>query len=58
MHSPGAAYAIGKVECPSIDALIKRYHKELYLKRPCPNSPYEAMFVTGQESIGYQQLDV
>lgn len=57
MHSPGSKYSIGKVECSSLDSLIKRYHKELYLKRPCPNSPYEAMFVEGQESLGYREVD-
>lgn len=37
--------------------LIKRYGKELNLKRPCPGSPYEAMFIAyekDQASIGYQ----
>jgi len=56
-HSLGSSYAIGKVECPSLEVLIKRYGKELNLKRPCPGSPYEAMFIAyekDQASIGYQ----
>lgn len=59
-HSPGSPYAIGKVECPSLDALIKRYNKELNLKRPCPGSPYEPMFIAhdrDQVSLGYQAVE-
>jgi hypothetical protein len=48
------------VECPSLDALIKRYNKELNLKRPCPGSPYEPMFIAhdrDQVSLGYQAVE-
>lgn len=58
-HTPGGRYAIGKVECSSLDSLIKRYHAELNLKRPCPGSKYEAMFHAFEKnvaSLGMQQL--
>ena len=50
-HTPGGRYAIGKVECSSLDSLIKRYHAELNLKKPCPGSKYEAMFHAFEKNV-------
>ncbi|KAL6064801.1 Dual specificity protein kinase [Balamuthia mandrillaris] len=59
-HRPGSKYAIGKVECDSLDELMQRYRKELYLKRPCPGSKYEAMFAVlvdpKIQAVGYQEV--
>lgn len=43
-HKPGLKYLIGKSECNSLNDIISRYHKELFLKTPCPGSPYEHIF--------------
>jgi len=43
-HKPGLKYLIGKSECSSLESIINKYHKELYLKTPCPGSPYQDIF--------------
>jgi len=59
-HRPGLDFLIGKTECKSLDDIISKYHKELYLKTPCPGSPYEELFKSKAKkplSAGYQTPD-
>lgn len=43
-HKPGLQYLIGKMQCKSLEEIIAKYHKELYLRAPCPGSPFEDIF--------------
>jgi len=59
MHKPGGPYTIGKVQCESLQAIIKLYHRELHLKKPCPDAPLQAMFIAFEKDIanlGYQAV--
>eukprot|EP01095_Lingulamoeba_sp_RSL-Kostka_P001906 TRINITY_DN126_c1_g1_i1.p1 TRINITY_DN126_c1_g1~~TRINITY_DN126_c1_g1_i1.p1 ORF type:complete len:324 (+),score=123.75 TRINITY_DN126_c1_g1_i1:92-1063(+) len=50
-HKPGLDYLIGKSECDSLETIIEKYRKDLYLKYPCPGSPYEEIFSTDPVNI-------
>jgi serine/threonine protein kinase len=60
-HKPGLDFLIGKSECKSLEDIIAKYHKELYLRSPCPGSPFEDLFRANKRaaSVGYlvPQLD-
>jgi serine/threonine protein kinase len=43
-HKPGLKYLIGKTECDTLEDIIGKYHKDLYLKIACPGSPFEEIF--------------
>lgn len=50
-HKPGLAFLIGKIECQSLEDIISKYHKELYLRHPAPNSPFEDIFRAKSKGI-------
>jgi len=54
-HKPGLDYLIGNIECKSLEEIIEKHGKELYLRTPCPGSPYEDIFVAkaAPVSVGY-----
>eukprot|EP00010_Vexillifera_abyssalis_P008880 CAMPEP_0201544270 /NCGR_PEP_ID=MMETSP0173_2-20130828/869_1 /ASSEMBLY_ACC=CAM_ASM_000268 /TAXON_ID=218659 /ORGANISM="Vexillifera sp., Strain DIVA3 564/2" /LENGTH=537 /DNA_ID=CAMNT_0047952329 /DNA_START=58 /DNA_END=1668 /DNA_ORIENTATION=+ len=53
-HKPGLQYLIGKMQCKSLEEIIAKYHKELYLRAPCPGSPFEDIFKPKSNvSMGY-----
>jgi len=43
-HKPGLKYLIGKTECDTLEEIISKYHKDLYLKTSCPGSRFEEIF--------------
>jgi len=43
-HKPGLKYLIGKTECDTLEDIISKYHKDLYLKTSCPGSRFEEIF--------------
>jgi len=43
-HKPGLKYLIGKTECDTLEDIISKYHKDLYLKSSCPGSRFEEIF--------------
>ena len=53
-HKPNLDYLIGKIECDSLNTIVTKYAKELYLKTPCPGSPFQDLFNTRKNvSAGY-----
>jgi hypothetical protein len=44
LHKPGLSYLIGQIEATSLDEIVTKYRKDLYLKHPCPGWPYEELF--------------
>jgi len=46
LHKAGSTYQIGKIEAVSLDEIVTKYRKELYLKHPCSGWPYEELFGT------------
>jgi len=62
LHKPGLQYLIGKIECSTLDEISTKYKRELYLKHPCPGSPFLELFETKKKkdktvSVGYQTPD-
>ena len=53
-HKPGLDYLIGNSECSSVEDIVTKFHKQLYLKYACPGSPFESIFhETTINSAGY-----
>jgi len=53
-HKPGLDYLIGKTECSSLNEIVTKYHKDLFLKTACPGSPFTDIFdVRKNVSAGY-----
>jgi len=54
-HKPGLDYLIGNTECKSLEEIVEKHGKELYLKYSCPGSPYEDIFISKKPvlSAGY-----
>jgi len=50
-HKPGMEYLIGKIECESLHTIISKYAKELYLKHPCPGSPFQDLFNSRKANV-------
>lgn len=50
-HKPGLDYLIGKTECPSLEAIVTKYHKELFLKTACPGSKFQSIFNTNKKNV-------
>jgi len=50
-HKPGIQYMIGETECSSLDEILSKYHKELFLKAACPGSPYQDIFDTLKRNV-------
>jgi len=44
VHKPGQPYMIGKIEASTLDEIVTKYRKDLYLKHPCPGSPFTYLF--------------
>lgn len=43
-HKPGLPFLVGSTEHPSIQDVIKKGAKKMYLKRPCPGSKFQDLF--------------
>jgi len=59
-HKPGQPYSIGKIECPTLEELLKKYGKELELKTPCAGSPTYALVygsLNHVDSKGYTSVE-
>jgi len=59
-HKAGKNFAIGKIESKTLAGLLKRYAKELGLKKSCPGSKLHAIvlqFQNNQQTESYQSVD-
>jgi serine/threonine protein kinase len=43
-HKAGLGYLIGKLDCRTLDEVVYRFKKELFLRNPCARSPYARLF--------------
>jgi len=50
LHKPGQNYIVGKTECKTLEEVVQKFSKELYLKSPCPGSIFLPIFSSQNKS--------